>query len=240
MPPPPNFGISLLNAIYFRGTWKSYFASEHTKNRLFYRSGHMPEIVSMMRQPETRTVHLYRGDQFDAALIPYTNEIGHEWSLQIILPHTNLFGAMTTKEYVTGFLSQVSLNDLDTCQTGYREVFVDLILPHFAMRQTHDLRAPLTQIGVGAALSGGGLQTSPQLLAIQEMRQQISMNVNEEGTEAAALTESILIISPASPVKKERPIIEKFYVNHLFLFLLTENRSGLPLFIGVIRNPLET
>lgn len=236
LPTPPADAMSLLNAVYFRGTWKSRFAHEHTKNRFFYRPGQLPTSAPSMRQPETRTVQLYRGDLFDAARIPYADGDNQDWSLQVLLPHENLFEAVTGKDCLSPFLNHLTLSHLDSCQSGYQEAFVDLILPRFKLRQTHGLRPALTQIGLGDVFARRDFQEKT-LPSLQEVRQQIYMDVNETGTEAAALTETASnILSPAVPDKEERPVVQKFYVNRPFLFLLTDDRSGLPLFVGAMHD----
>lgn len=231
-------GANLMNALYMRGTWASPFRTENTKPRLFYRDGGLPKLLPLMRQAETRAVRLYHGNGFDAASIPYSSSAGRELSLQVILPHHTAVGTVTGKDTLTPFVGGFSLGDWDRCQNGFSEALVDLILPRFTFRQTHDLDSVLLQMGMGKSFKTANARMNPFVPAIEKVLQQVYMEVDEQGTTAASLTEIVMVGASAMP--RPRPRVEKFHVNHPFLFFLAEETSGLLLFAGVIHNPEES
>lgn len=159
--PPPSNGACLMNAVYFRGKWKSRFESENTRNKHFYRTGGFPKATPLMRQPETNAVCLYRSTNFDAARIPYASDTAHDLSLHVIVPRPNALDALTRKDAITPFIEQFTHGDWDRCQTNYRTAAVDLILPRYTFRQTHDLKQVLQKMGMRKAFEPVEAQTTP-------------------------------------------------------------------------------
>lgn len=235
--PPSINTANLMNALYFHGKWASCFDRKNTQERLFYQSAGLPKRTPLMRQSETTAVSLYRNNKFTAARIPYLCDTEHAIALHILLPQRNVLTAFTGTDSITPFMERFTHGDWDSCQANYSESVVDLILPRFTFRQTHALRPVLQQMGMRKAFELPALQTSSLLPIIDRVQQQIYASVDEAGTTATALTEIAFIIAPLHSEEPERPRREKFYVNRPFIFLLTEETSGLLLFAGVIHDP---
>jgi serine protease inhibitor len=237
--PPPSIGANLMNAVYFHGKWKSQFKKQNTSDRLFYRAGGLPTRTPLMRQPETRAVFLYRHGKYDGAQIPFVSNTDHNVTLHILLPRRSIVDVVTGRDYITPFVGKFSAGDRDRCQENDTAAFVDLILPQFTFRQTHPFNSVLREMGMVRAFDLSTATTAPFVPALSNVEQQVYVSVDEEGTIAASLLAMIEIGSPLNWKPEPRPRVEKFYVNRPFVFLLTEEVSGLLLFAGVIHDPTE-
>jgi serpin B len=112
-----------------------------------------------------------------------------------------------------------------------------LILPKFKLENTLKLKRPLAALGMKSAFSQGkadfsGMFSDPHF--ISEVRQKAFVEVNEEGTEAAAVT---VIGAKAAGIEMDPPKPFEMIVDRPFLFAIVDARSELILFMGVALNP---
>ena len=232
---PPSNGADLTNALYFQGEWQNPFKASATQDRPFHRIGLGSKRVPLMRNPEHGGVRLYRSSAFDAARIPYAGD-EDGLALHVLLPHRSAIDAMTGRDYLTPFVAQFSMRDLEACQSGYEEAVVDLILPRFRFQSVSDLRSRLMQLGIRDAFDIRSVWKS-SVPTISSLLQQSHIAVNEVGTTAAALTMCVLESTGPGDSAPPRPRIQKFYANRPFLFFLTNDACGLVLFAGVVYDP---
>lgn len=231
---PPTNGCLVLDAVYFKGQWELAFDKDNTQDRLFYPTGRFPKQLPLMRLPKTDGVQLYQGESFSAARIPYSRRSGRKIALHVFLPTVPTWKQLSRQDTLTPFLQHFSLNDWESSQLNHQTTFVDLMLPQCLFRQQHELLS-LALVDMGFKLDFSA--TDPSVPALTKIQQQVYFAIDEKGTTASALTESMIILSPLHPPKRTPPPLQKFYVNRPFLFFLVEETTGLLLFAGAIHNP---
>lgn len=123
--------------------------------------------------------------------------------------------------------------------TGSEVMKVKVKFPKFNFRQKNNLVSPLKTMGLESALdsqtadfTGIADRSEDFNLYIGDISQECFISVDEEGTEAAALT-SVFLAGSSRP--KENA---ELYLNRPFLFIISDDRTGLILFIGKVENPL--
>jgi serine protease inhibitor len=216
----PDTAMVIANAIYFKGTWLSQFDPKRTAPRPFHSIDGGDEPVPMMQQ--TRAFSYQETNGFQALQLPYA---GRQLQMQVFLPATN-----SSVEALLGRLSANSWRQ--EILPGFRERRGTLVLPRFSMRYGADLRTPLAALGIKSAFSQGAdfsaMSASP--LYVSEIKHQSFVEVNEQGTEAAAVTTGVVALAsfqhepPPFQMVMERP----------FLFVISEQQSRCILFIGVV------
>lgn len=209
--------IALLNAVYFKGAWEKGFDKAKTSDQPFYlteeKSVDVPTMV-------TKATFRYT-EQEDAKLLelPYKNS---QLSLLLILPKDlNQLKAFENNLSTTKL--QTWINDLD-------EREVDVQLPRFSIRADLELKKALTQMGLKEVFNNGQFpRLSPESMSIDDVLHGAFIEVNEEGTVAAAATAVIM--------SRKASMNPKFQANHAFLFLLRDRQTGTILFMGRVSNP---
>jgi serpin B len=206
----------LINAVYFKGIWVSKFDKKETEKEDFHLSDGTTRKVDMMRQ---RASFNYAEDENAAYLeLPYGNRA---FSMIVILPHGD-----KTVDDVTAQLDSERWNDRMGGLAG-REV--NLYLPRFKAELEYKLeKNVLPEMGMTVPFSNfanfSGM--SAVSLQISEVIHKTYVDVNEEGTEAAAVTSVGMMTSagPSSPLN--------FMVDRPFLFVIRERSTGVILFTG--------
>jgi len=213
--------IILTNAIYFKARWENEFSERMTQDDTFYLLDGNTVTVPMMHQ-KTRFAYAEGGD-FQAVRLPY---LGGEIAMVVLLPREGRFEAFE------GSLELNKLNDI-IGDMVVREV--NLALPKFEFEADYRLGKTLSDLGMPAAFSYGladfsGMDGNRELF-ISSVIHKTFVSVDEEGTEAAAVTAIPMMGSPppAGPVD--------FTANRPFIFLIQDIETGSILFIGRILNP---
>lgn len=211
--------LIVLNAIYFKGDWVAPFDPKLTRDLPFTMAD--GQTISHLRMSRTGEFEYYENDSFQEVRLPYAGEA----SLSVILPRKNL----------DDLLPKLTLKNWQdwSAQLHLRKGTVEL--PRFKLNNTYDLNAVLEALGIRLAFSRqadfSGM--SPQPLHIGWVKQKTFVEVNEQGTVAAAVTgigmESLL-------VRREPPPFH-MVVDRPFLVALRENQTGLLLFLGTIEDP---
>lgn len=209
--------LILTNAIYFKGTWEYPFKKEDTRREKFDLSKEksIQTELMYMRKPVLRYME---GKGFKALELPYA---GQEVSMVIFLPYRvdglPEFEKSLTKENVAKWLAEMQKTPL-----------LAVAIPRFKMTCEFELEDSLMEMGMVSAfgesadfsgMSGG------KGLYILDVILKAFVDVNEEGTEAAA----------ATAVSVKNGYI--FHADHPFLFLIRDNRTGAILFLGRLVDP---
>ena len=212
----------LINAIYFKGIWQYEFEKENTAEGPFYLQNGSPVIVEMMTQ--TTALRHTSNEILSIVELPYGQG---NFSMIVLLPQAGY----SADDVVTA----LTPDNWDNWINVMTEKNVDLQLPKFTFEYKNQLNEELEALGMGVAFTGsadfsningtGGLQLSKVL-------HKSFVEVNEEGTEAAAVTSVEIEVTSAGP--ENTP----FSVDRPFLFAIRENSTGTILFIGLVRNPL--
>ena len=168
-------------------------------------------------------------DQLDAKrlVIPYT---GNRLSMVIILPNKK-DGLLKLEEQ----LRSADLFEIINQIRRENKERVSLSLPKFKIDSTHDLKDPLTKIGIqhmfdqkNADFSG---MSEAKELFVSHMIQKAFIEVNEEGSEASAASAAVM----SKKASKTKPV--QFTCDHPFLFMIKDHLTGVILFSGKITNP---
>ena len=225
--------LVLTNAIYFKGDWEVQFKKEDTKNedfRLFAGRAIKTPLMHI-----TRGFNYFDGVSFQALEIPYKKK---ELSMIVLLPKA-MEGLSAFEQSLTPAKMQQLVRQLWPAGT------VIVTMPKFKMEAQFRLKDTLIAMGMKKAFdmkmadfSGIASRETMQRdgnLSISAVIHKAYVDVNEEGTEAAAATAVTVITLAARPTPPTPPII--FRADHPFMFLIRDNRSGSILFIGRVTNP---
>ncbi|YAF96391.1 MAG: serpin family protein [Nodularia sp. CChRGM 3473] len=218
----PDQVLFLINAIYFKGQWSNEFDKSKTADHPFYStSGEQRQHPMMSQNGEYR---YYENDQFQAVSLPY-GENG-KVSFYIFLPkqESNLksFYQNLNSENWEKWISQFS----------NREGFIRL--PRFKTDYDVTLNDALKALGMEEAFSNqANFSGMGQNLKISQVKHKTFIEVNEEGTEAAAATS--VGIMPTSFREKPEPF--RMIVDRPFFSAIRDNQTGSILFMGSIAQP---
>lgn len=218
----PNDVMFLINAIYFKGSWRDRFDPAETRDAPFHGVGGDQAMKLMHRNGG---IGYLDTPQFQAVDLPYGNGA---FTMTVLLPHEG-----TSVDAVAA-----SLNGTDwSARMGqFHPATVDLYLPRFKLEWERTLNDDLQTLGMRDAFSGGiadFTRMSPRgrELFISIVKQKTYVDVNEEGTEAAAVTVVGMQLT-SMPV----PIVVR--VDRPFIFVIRERLSGTIVFMGkIVRMP---
>ena len=219
-PDPANAAIQLAitNAIYFKGTWTEQFDPEKTKMDDFYTDKDTTVKVPLM-ELETAFLNITRTDQARIVELPYE---GEKVSMLVLLPE-EIDGIRSLEESIT-------TDNLKKWREDFQEIKTKVYLPKFKLETTYDLVPILQELGIHDAFVNadfGGISDSG--LFIDKVVHKAFVEVNEEGTEAAAATGIAMLQS--GPIE--------FRADHPFVFVIQDNESGNILFMGRITDPTK-
>jgi serpin B len=214
----------LLNAIYFKGTWQKEFNEESTEKLPFYLENGENIQTEMMQRLDT--LPFASNDLFNAIELNYGKG---NYNMYVFLPENG----RTLDELV----NKLDKENWETWMESFQEVqSVDIKLPKFKYEYEIMLNDVLTEMGMGIAFTGAADFTGINRgggLNIDYVKHKSFIEVNEEGTEAAAVTVvAIERTSVGGPQKVP------FVVNRPFLYAITEKSTGAVLFMGTVKNPL--
>jgi serpin B len=217
--------LVLTNAIYFKGSWATQFDPKLTFPQPFH-LGTGKDVKAPLMHQEGNFGYLDGGD-FQAVELPYT---GKDLTMVVLLPKKvdglAAFEKTLTQARLTKWLGKL------------RSEKIGVFLPKFKMTAEFSLKEVLSEMGMPLAfdqnkadLSGMADIRGP--LYLSAVVHKAFVDVNEEGTEAAAATAAVVV---ARAVGGPRPPI--FRADHPFVFLIRDARSGSILFLGRVTNPV--
>jgi serpin B len=214
--------LVLTNAIYFKGNWAMQFKEDRTKDSPFTLADGQKIDAPMMNQKAE--FGYMETDAFQALEMPYVDQ---ELSMVILLPKKldalDKFEKTLTQDNLTKWLAEIHK----------REVVV--FVPKFKMTSQFSLASVLQSMGMTDAFSSdanfSGMDGKRDLF-ISAVIHKAYVEVNEEGTEAAAATGVVMRLTSVGPTP-----IPVFRADHPFLFLIKDNMTGSILFIGRVANP---
>ena len=216
-----NTVMLLINAIYFKGKWKSQFDESKTIQMPFYKSAVNQINVPMMKQKTDFSV--YEGNGFMLAEFPYGQG---NFVMDVILPDeqgglSNTVASLTGESF-TGWLNQMSERE------------TDVSFPRFKYGFKKTLKDVLTDMGMGIAFSDGADLsniTDQYDLLINEVTHQTFIETNEEGTEAAAATVVDIGLTSMPPAALV------FKMDHPFIYIIRETTTNSIIFMGRVADP---
>lgn len=220
---PSDAIMYLINAIYFKGTWKFQFDESATANQAFYKTDQSQVDVDFMKQKES--FNYLKGDDFAAIDLPYGDE---KYSMRIVLPDYGVD--------INEFTEQFSAEKWEELSVNMQAREVNVSIPKFTIEYQKTLNDALMNLGMEAAFRNGAeLNNIADLsLMISKVLQKTFVEVNEEGTEAAAVTSVEVVVTSVDP--NAPPY---FTANRPFLFAIYETQNGNISFLGKMMNPAE-
>jgi serpin B len=222
----PETILFLINAIYFKGDWELPFRPQATRDQPFTRADGSRVQVPMMSQEDTFVYG--ESDEWQIVRLPYK---GERLSMVVVLPSQG-----RTVDELAASLDADAWAEMQS-EMVYLEGY--LALPRFSYSFGASLNEPLKEMGMEIAFEEGSadfsrLHEAPWPTWISDVRHKTFVEVNERGTEAAAVT-SIEVQAESMPLERFT-----FVADRPFLFAIQDNASGSILFIGVLRDPLQT
>ena len=220
----------LLNAIYFKADWASMFEKNETREEVFTTPDGETRVPLMHQNVY---MNYLRNDQYAAVSIPYGNG---QWMMTVMLPEDG----KTTDDVISSLAaSGWSTDFLKNPLREARRYAVDLKLPRFETAFDTDDAGGLIELlkgmGIRRAFDGNSAEIPNMCengdLYISIMKQKAKIKVNEEGSEAAAVTIAGLNFLSAVADTQEPPKAT-FHANRPFVYLIHEQSSGVILFVG--------
>ncbi len=221
---PEEIILLLMSAIYFNGKWETPFNPEFTQDRPFYLlNGTTKELPTMYRSDDFEYL---KGDGFQAVRLPYASG---GVRMVIILPDAD--------RTLAQLMDQLSIENWERWREQFSVKEGQLYLPRFTTRYDKQLNQALGAMGMTEAFDDGradfsGMRPVPPALFISQVRHVAYVDVNEAGTEAAAVTSVEMGITSAMPT--ETFLMQ---VDRPFFFAIEETSTGSILFTGLITEP---
>jgi serpin B len=232
--------LVLTNAIYFKGKWLDEFDPKRTKEDDFFVNGAAARVPMMNR----RGKYLYGEEEsFQILELPYG---GKRLSMVVFLPKEKNglkdFERMMTVIKQAGPTMEVDVDrtplatKLSDWMSGMRRRDVIVSVPKFKMTSSFGLGDTLKSMGMKSAFSDkadfSGMNGNKDFF-ISAIIHKAYVDVNEEGTEAAAAT--AIVLGATAVAEPEKPAV--FKADHPFIFLIRERNTGSILFMGRVTDP---
>lgn len=222
----PDNVMFIINAIYFKGDWVDKFDESLTRSVDFTTADGSTVKVDMMSR--SGSYLYYRSDDVEVARLPYGRD---KIAMYVFLPAENSslesFTASLTGEGLDAYFAKLTKKELD------------LKLPKLKLEYGKvDLKPALTNLGMGVAFDRASADfsriadVSPERLYIAFVDHKAVVEVNEKGTEAAAVTNVGFSVTSA-------PIRTPFTVDRPYMFVIRDDRTGTILFSGLITDPTK-
>ncbi|MDE0016444.1 MAG: serpin family protein [Candidatus Poribacteria bacterium] len=217
--------LFLINAIYFKGTWQTEFDPSRTRDGTFYlATGDEKQIPMMTRTGDYPYYENYEA-KFQAISLPYGDG---RMSMYIFLPYP--------ESDINTFLEDLNTENWENWVSQLRVEEVFLSMPKFKLEYEKTLNNPLQSLGMDIAFAPGladfsqmaDLEALGKNLYIGEVLHKAVVEVNEEGTEATAVTSVGIRATSAPPT---------FMANRPFFFAIRDNQTKTVLFMGTVVDP---
>lgn len=220
--------LALINAVYFKGNWKSQFRPENTRTFSFTKDDETEVQIPMMYQQgefyygEFSDGSNEAGGIYQVLEIPYE---GDEISMMLVLSRQEV--PLATLEPL------VKAQLIDEWASSVKKQKVEVYLPRFTVEQGVDMKDILKALGINEVFIKNANLTSlsdNKELFLSKAIHKSFIEVNEEGSEAAAASGMIAISRMAV-------LYPQVIVDHPFFFLIRNRRAGTILFMGRVMHP---
>ena len=220
--------LALINAVYFKGNWKSQFRPENTRTFSFTKDDESEVQIPMMYQQG----EFYYGEFSDGS-----NEAGGIYQV-LEIPYEgdeiSMMLALSRQEVPLATLEPLLKAQLiEEWANSVKKQKVEVYLPRFTVEQEIDLKDILKALGVTEIFIKDANLTAmsdKKELFLSKAVHKSCIEVNEEGSEAAAASGMIAISRMAV-------LYPQVIVDHPFLYLIRNRKSGIILFMGRVMNP---
>jgi serine protease inhibitor len=217
--------LFLINAIYFKGAWAIEFDKAKTKDEQFTTAAGQQKQHPIMHQ--SGDYKYLEGKDFQAVSLPYG---GGRVSMYIFLPAKGI--------RLEDFQKNLTAANWNTWLKQFAETKGEIGVPRFKIEYESTLNEALSALGMGVAFDPNradfsGIAQGEDRVFISSVKHKTFAEVNEEGTEAAAVTSvEMRTTSAMQPRKTFRMIVDR-----PFFCAIADNKSGTVLFMGSINSP---
>ncbi|HRK22741.1 MAG TPA: serpin family protein, partial [Fimbriimonadaceae bacterium] len=222
---PPEMVLYIVNAVYFKGGWQDPFDAKQTSDREFTPFDGKVKTVPMMHQ--TGEYEYQKTDKFAMARLPYgTGRLG----MFVMLPNQGV--------PVADVVKQLNAKNWDAWTPKFKKLEGKIGLPKFKLEYSTSLNDALKALGMTEAFEAGkanfkGIAADPPLF-ISNVGHKTFVEVNEEGTEAAAVTD-VAVAATAAPIAPKETF--ELIANRPFVYAIVDKQTGAILFLGVMGDP---
>ncbi|HYV04027.1 MAG TPA: serpin family protein, partial [Blastocatellia bacterium] len=218
--------LFLINAIYFKGAWASEFDKAKTREGQFTIGSGSQKRLPMMNQ--SGRYNYFEGEKFQAVSLPYG---GGRVSMYVFLPSAGTG--------IDQFIGSLSASNWDSWMKQFSKTQGEISLPRFKVEYEIALNDALKALGMGVAFDPDradftGMFQGAQNAFISKVKHKTFAEVNEEGTEAAAVTSTEMVATSVQIPRKSFRMV----VDHPFFFAIRDNKTGSVLFLGSITEPM--
>jgi serpin B len=217
--------LVLTNAIYFKGSWANEFDKKNTREGNFLADGEKLVKADFMNKYKSQTKY-FENDLVKIIDLPYK---GDELSMTILLPQKNK-GLPFAEQ-------ALNAENFANWVGALRQEEVNISLPKFKMTSDFSLKELLSQLGMPIAFVRGVAEfkgmTGENNLFISAVIHKAFVEVNEEGTEAAAATAVIMDMVDSVQID----LTKEFKADHPFVFMIRDTKTGCILFTGRVIDP---
>ncbi|KAH8024790.1 hypothetical protein HPB51_001204 [Rhipicephalus microplus] len=224
MPPDISTRLILLNAVYFKGTWLYEFNKLKTKPRSFYNGGVTKVLIPMMKMKSTLNHTFDAMLNADVVDLPY---VGKDIAMTILLP--------SERNGIEHLKSALTTQNLNKAVARMYPKDMKVRLPKFKLDNKYTLKPTLETLGITKIFSAdadlSGISGAKNLY-VSDVLHKAVLEVNEEGSEAAAVTGFVIQLRTAAFVTP--PPLPKVYVDHPFIFLIRNVHTNTIMFLGEV------
>lgn len=220
---PPEIIMYLINAIYFKGEWTRPFDPDMTRPAEFTRQDGSKVSAPMMSYGET-ILPFYQNEQLMMADLPYGDSV---FTMTVLLPKEGY----RVDEVING----LTLSNWQNWTSQLKDSKMQFAMPKFKISYKKELNALLQQLGMNVPFIAGQADfgnLADAELYIDGVLHKSFIEVNEEGTEAAAVTSVSIGVTSV-------PNYPYMILNKPFIFVIRENQTNEVLFIGKLTDPLK-
>ncbi len=213
----PSSVACLMNAIFFKGSWKDKFDSKETKLERF--QGYTRDIkkVQMMHRDDD---YLYlSNDTYSAVSLPYGNGT---FSMTVLLPNEG--------RSISEMMETLDADAVSAMRRTMQEYEVDLKLPKFTTEVEIPLNDAISSLGCPSMFGSSAdfSKIADGNVFVSKMLQKAKIEVSEEGTKAAAVTVAIMTMTALAP----EPVKVEFHADRPFVYFISDSSTGAIYFIG--------
>lgn len=219
----PNDVSVLINALYFKGIWSSEFKKENTRDEHFYTSE--GRILSVPTMHQTAAFPYYSDEEIRIVELPYGNEA---FSMVLFLPTD------PARMSIDELLCNLTDEKWEEWNSGLQKQSLELSLPRFKMKYEKILNKVFEEMGstyVFDSEQADFSKISNKRICLGLLKQKTFIEVDEKGTEAAAVTAGVFF-SDTMPVSRE------VRFDHPFGFVIKEKSTNAILFAGKVGSPV--
>lgn len=207
----------LINAVYFNGQWTQVFDRDQTRVKRFYRPNGENSECNLM--DVLGAFNVFYDDKLIAAELPYGNKA---FAMYVFMPRKST-------QTLADFFEESLLGRWPAIRNDFYIDTTRIKLPQFSFENDFKLKTHLKSLGLNEAFESSAdfSKMGPGPLWISKVRQKTFIDVNEDGTEAAAATAISVVGSALIPYTFNRP----------FIYVIADRATGTIIFIGQVTDP---